>query len=52
MQNGKLYGKLNWRITEPDGEFFTRCVAVVVCVLACLVYVIRESNNDVSPCSL
>ncbi len=24
VTNGKLYGKLNWRITEPDGEFFTR----------------------------
>merc|ERR1712127_825994 len=21
---GKFYGKLNWRIQEPDGEFFTR----------------------------
>jgi len=21
---GKFYGKLNWRIEEPDGEFFTR----------------------------
>lgn len=21
---GKLYGKLNWRIEEPDGEFFTK----------------------------
>lgn len=21
---GKLYGKLNWRIAEPDGEFFTK----------------------------
>ena len=21
---GKFFGKLNWRITEPDGEFFTR----------------------------
>lgn len=26
VQNSKLYGKLNWRIVEPDGEFFTRCV--------------------------
>lgn len=24
VQGDKLYGKLNWRITEPDGEFFTR----------------------------
>jgi len=23
-QPGVLYGKLNWRIVEPDGEFFTR----------------------------
>lgn len=21
---GKFFGKLNWRVTEPDGEFFTR----------------------------
>lgn len=24
VQGDRLYGKLNWRITEPDGEFFTR----------------------------
>jgi violaxanthin de-epoxidase len=24
VQGDKLYGKLNWRITQPDGEFFTR----------------------------
>mmetsp|Transcript_46204 Transcript_46204/g.128860 ORF Transcript_46204/g.128860 Transcript_46204/m.128860 type:complete len:458 (-) Transcript_46204:191-1564(-) len=23
-QEGVLYGKLNWRIVEPDGEFFTK----------------------------
>ena len=23
-QPGVLYGKLNWRIVEPDGEFFTK----------------------------
>ena len=26
-----LYGKLNWRITEPDGEFFERSVRTGVC---------------------
>lgn len=39
VQNGKLYGKLNWRITEPDGEFFTRCVcfplSFYVCICSC-----------------
>lgn len=24
IQNGKLYGKINWRVTEPDGEFFAK----------------------------
>jgi violaxanthin de-epoxidase len=23
--SGTLYAKLNWRILEPDGEFFERC---------------------------